>query len=83
MTIEEKVREILSSSLLPADPDNLRRRADLRDDLGADSLDIIEIQMQLETELGVEITDATAECWRTVQDVIDTAEAADKARRTK
>ena len=41
------------------------------DDLGADSLDTVELIMALEEELGVEIPDEEAENIRTVQDAID------------
>jgi acyl carrier protein len=79
MTIELKVREILERVLLPADSAAITSSADLREDLEADSLDIVEIQIELE-ETGLEIPDTTAECWRTVQDVINTAAAAEKAK---
>jgi acyl carrier protein len=78
MTIELKVKEVLERVLLPADDAAITSSADLREDLDADSLDIVEIQIELE-EMGLEITDTAAECWRTVQDVIDTAAAAEKA----
>lgn len=43
--------------------------ADLRSDLGADSLDIVELVAALEEEFGVSISDAAADAWRTADDL--------------
>lgn len=48
-------------------------------DLGADSLDIVEIVMKLEEQFGIEINDEDAEKLHTVQEVVDYVQA----RRTK
>lgn len=44
----------------------------LTDDLGADSLDIVEMAIAIESELGIRIPDDEFERWQTVRDVIDT-----------
>jgi acyl carrier protein len=46
------------------------REASFVDDLGADSLDLVELIMAMEEEFGMEIADEDAEKLRTVQDVI-------------
>lgn len=43
----------------------------LVENLGADSLDIIEICMAIEDEYGISITDEQCDAWETVRDVID------------
>ncbi|MNP28541.1 Acyl carrier protein [compost metagenome] len=48
----------------------VRDDAKIRDDLGADSLDIVEIVMEIEDEFGVEISDADAEKIETVGDIV-------------
>lgn len=44
--------------------------ADLREDLGADDLDIVELVISLEDELEIEITDGIEQSWQTVGDII-------------
>lgn len=41
------------------------------DDLGADSLDKVEVLMALEEEFDIEVSDEAAEKWRTVDDIVD------------
>lgn len=48
--------------------------ADLRGDLGADSLDLVELAMACEDEFGVRIPDAAADRWRTADDMRRTVE---------
>jgi acyl carrier protein len=50
--------------------------AQLVDDLGADSLDMVELCMRLEEEFGREIDDEKLERWRTVGDVVRSVEEA-------
>lgn len=50
----------------------------LVDNLGADSLDIIQIAMELEEEFGITISDEQCEAWNTVQDVIECVERLEK-----
>lgn len=51
-------------------PDKVTPQASFIDDLGIDSLDVVELVMALEDEFGVEIPDDEAEKIRTVQDAI-------------
>lgn len=53
------------------------------DDLGADSLDIVEIVMALEEEFGMALPDADVEHMGTVQDAIDYVERAQDDRRAR
>ena len=65
-----KVRTLISQSL-GVDPDEIRPDASFIDDLGADSLDIVELVMLIEKEFNIEIPDEDAEKISTVQDSID------------
>ena len=56
---------------LDADPEKVVEKASFIDDLGADSLDIVELVMAFEEEFGVEIPDDAAEKIGTVKDAID------------
>lgn len=66
---ESRVKRIIGLAL-DADPDRVRDDARLLDDLGADSLDAVEMIMAMEEEFGVEISDAEAEDVMTVGDVV-------------
>ena len=55
--------------------DEIRPEANFMDDLGADSLDTVELVMAFEEEFDMEIPDEAAEKLFTVQDVIDYVEA--------
>ena len=64
----EKVREMLAESLnLPLD--KVTEDAKIVDDLGADSLDVVELLSRLEDEFGVTIPDEDVEDLKTVGDV--------------
>ena len=69
MAIEEKVKEILIVQL-SVKPEQITPNARIVEDLGADSLDTIELVMAFEEEYGIEIPDEKAERLRTVGDVI-------------
>ena len=70
MSVEEKVKEIIVDQL-GVDEKQLNPEAFFIDDLGADSLDTVELVMALEEEFDVEIPDEDAEKIATVQDAID------------
>jgi acyl carrier protein len=70
MTIEEKVSAIVADKL-GVDRSEVSPDAVFIDDLGADSLDLVELIMAMEEEFGFEIADEDAEKLRTVGDVIN------------
>ena len=70
MSVEEKVREIIVDQL-GVDEKQVIADAAFIDDLGADSLDTVELVMALEEEFDVEIPDEEAEKISKVQDAID------------
>jgi acyl carrier protein len=72
--VETKVREIISEQLGVA-MDQVTPEASFIEDLGADSLDIVELVMALEEEYGMEISDEEAEKIRTVKDVVNYIES--------
>ncbi len=68
--IFEKIKEIIVDQLGVAEA-SVTMEASFIDDLGADSLDIVELVMALEEEFDMEIPDSDAEKVVTVQDVVD------------
>ena len=68
--IEERVRTIIAEQL-DQDNSDIVPEASFIDDLGADSLDLVELVMHMEEEFDVEIPDEEAENIRTVQDAIN------------
>ena len=66
---EEKVIDIIVDKL-GVERSEVTPEAVFVDDLGADSLDLVELIMAMEEEFGMEIADEQAEKLRTVQDVI-------------
>jgi len=70
MSIEEKVTTIVVDKL-GVDRSEVTPEAVFIDDLGADSLDLVELIMAMEEEFGFEIADEEAEKLRTVGDVIN------------
>ncbi|MBU4425969.1 MAG: acyl carrier protein [Desulfobacterales bacterium] len=69
-TIEEKIRKIICEQLDVAEKDVVPE-ASFVDDLGADSLDQVELIMAMEEEFDVSIPDEDAEKIGTVQDALD------------
>lgn len=70
MNIDEKVKEVISNQL-GVGLNEVVPEASFVDDLGADSLDLVELVMAMEEEFGIEIGDEDAERIRTVQDAIN------------
>ncbi len=68
MNVDEKVKNIIIEQL-GVSADEVVPEASFVDDLGADSLDLVELVMVLEEEFGKEIPDEDAEKIQTVQDV--------------
>ena len=66
----EKVRDIVVEQL-GVEADEVTIDSTFIDDLGADSLDIVELIMAFEEEFGIEIPDEAAEKIKTVQDVVN------------
>jgi acyl carrier protein len=70
MSLEEKVRDIIVDKLGVA-PEKVKGEAHFIDDLGADSLDTVELVMAFEEEFGVEIPDEDAQEITTVKNAVD------------
>ena len=68
MNLESKVKNIIVEQL-GVDAEKVKVEASFIDDLGADSLDIVELVMAMEEEFDLEIPDEDAEKLRTVGDV--------------
>ncbi len=69
MSVEDKIREIVVEQL-GVSAEEVVPEASFIDDLGADSLDIVELVMAIEEEYGLEIPDDDAEKMQTIQDAI-------------
>lgn len=69
-SIEQRVKDIIVEQLGVED-DEVSAEASFIDDLGADSLDTVELVMAFEEEFNIEIPDEDAEGISTVQDAID------------
>lgn len=69
-TLEERVKKIIVEQL-GVKEDEVVEEASFVDDLGADSLDTVELVMALEEEFGVEIPDEEAEKIKTVKEAVD------------
>ena len=70
MSSFDKVKEVIMDKL-GADEDKINIEASFVDDLGADSLDTVELIMQFEEEFGMEIPDEEAEKLTTVGSAVD------------
>jgi acyl carrier protein len=69
-SIEQRVKDIIVEQL-GVEEDEVSPEASFIDDLGADSLDTVELVMAFEEEFNIEIPDEDAEGISTVQDAID------------
>jgi len=68
-SVEERVKTIICDQLA-VEPDKVQGTASFIDDLGADSLDIVELVMTMEEEFDLDIPDEDAEKMKTVGDVV-------------
>ena len=73
----EKVKEILVDQL-DVDEGSITANSFIIEDLGADSLDVVDIVMRLEEEFDVEVPDEVIETMKTVGDIVHFLESADK-----
>ncbi len=70
----EKVKSIIVD-ILGVEEDKVTPEASFREDLGADSLDLVELIMEFEAQFGGEISDEDAQKIKTVKDAVDYLEA--------
>ncbi|MBI4211291.1 MAG: acyl carrier protein [Deltaproteobacteria bacterium] len=68
-SVERKVRELIADQLGIAEED-ITLEATLEDDLGADSLDLVELFLSFEEEFELDIPEETAERLETVGDIV-------------
>jgi len=66
----DKIKEVVAEQL-DVSVDEIKEDSKFVEDLGADSLDVVELVMALEEEFGVEIPDEDAEKIQTVKDALD------------
>lgn len=67
-TVAEKVIEVIRDEL--GSTREIQRTEELVNDLGADSLDMVELVMAIEEEFAIEIPDEDTDAWKTVDSVI-------------
>jgi acyl carrier protein len=79
MAVEEKVKQIIVEQL-QVDEAEVTPGASFQEDLGADSLDVVELVMQFEEAFDLEIPDEDAEKIKTVKDAIDYIEKNEKSK---
>jgi acyl carrier protein len=70
MSVQDKVKSIIVEQL-GVDADEVKPEASFVEDLGADSLDTVELIMAFEEEFGIEISDEDAEKIKRVSDAVD------------
>jgi len=72
--IFERIKEVLATQF-EVDPEKITRDTDIMDDLGADSLDLVELIMTLEDEYGVSVTDESVYEHKTAGEIADFIES--------
>jgi len=65
----ERVRELIADEL-DVDVEEVTLEANLTDDLGADSLDAVELIMAIEDEFDIEVSDEQAQKFKTVKEIV-------------
>jgi acyl carrier protein len=68
-SILEKVRQVVVEQLT-VEPDDVKPESSFQDDLGADSLDLVELMMAMEEQFEIKIDDEAAQTIRTVNDAV-------------
>lgn len=81
-SIEERVKKIVAEQL-GVDESKIKRESRFVNDLGADSLDNVELVMEFEEEFNIQIPDNAAEKIQTVGEAIDFIEADAKEKEGK
>ena len=79
MSVEQRVIEIVCNHLA-VNKETVTRSTRFQEDIGADSLDIVELVMELEEEFDIQIPDTDAEKIKTVGEAIDYIEAKPKSK---
>lgn len=74
MTTTDKVKEIIANQLSVA-AEKIKDDTNIAEELGADSLDLVEILMSLEDEFGVSIPDEAIPQIKTIKDIVDFIES--------
>lgn len=69
MSVFEKLQEIIAEQL-EIDAEEIDYESNIIDDLGADSLDIVDLVMSVEDEFGIEVPDEALEGISTVEDMV-------------
>ena len=77
--VDEKVKQIIVEQL-QVDEAEVTPGASFQEDLGADSLDVVELVMQFEEAFDIQIPDEDAEKIKTVKDAVDYIEKNQKAK---
>ena len=80
MNIEQKVKDIIVQQL-GVDPEKVKLEASFVEDLGADSLDTVELVMAFEEEFGIEIPDEDAEKITRVKEAVEYIESHAKPKK--
>jgi acyl carrier protein len=79
-TVDERVKKIIAEQL-GVEEDEVTSEASFVEDLGADSLDTVELVMALEEEFGIEIPDEDAEKITRVKEAVEYIESHAKAKK--
>ena len=71
MNVFEKIRDIIADHLEIEEVEDIKPETSLMDDLDADSLDPVEIMMDIEDEFDIEIPDEDAEKFENINDIVE------------
>lgn len=77
----EEVKAILAKQLRIADPETIKPESEIKKDLGADSLDILQLLMKIEDEYGIIIPDENLAGFVTVGDVVNFLDSQKKKKK--